>query len=54
MIDILYIKALSENAFTNWVHNDIITFHDVKIIVLYVDDAITKLKVSFLKKTSKC
>ena len=28
-----YIKALLENAFTNWVHNDVITFYDVKIII---------------------
>ena len=35
MIDILtYVKALSENAFTNWVHNDVITFlHGLKIKV---------------------
>ena len=28
-----YIKALSENAFTNCVHNDVITFHGLKIKV---------------------
>ena len=28
-----YIKVFLENAFTNWVHNDVITFHDVKIII---------------------